>query len=222
MSLRFPWDQPISPETAQKVVELCNINLNMNLTNFRLLDFGCGNGRYLEVLASWIPRDNLFGTEISAERVAEVRKKGFICFHLDPEGSYLPFADESFDVVFSSNVIEHIPRRLYVGYLLEIHRVLKSGGRFVVSTPNYPIKRLYDMKKAIATRFTSYYLFDDSTHCNKMSIFQLERDLKRLFREVHLEPTYIFFENKIRLLRRRKVRHLLRILGDKSSGYCVK
>jgi|GEM_PF-1889437 SAM-dependent methyltransferase len=223
MTSRLPWDQPVSSGTAKKVLELCNIGPHTDLAHFRILDFGCGNGRYLEVFASCVPRSNLYGAEISADQVARVREKGFFCLQLDPKESYLPFANESFDVVFSSNVVEHIPRRLYLEYLLEIYRVLKRGGRFVVAAPNYPIKRLYDIKKAITSDFVHYYLFDDPTHCNKMSIFRLERDLSSLFKkEVYLEPTYIFFQHRIPFLRRKRVRHLLRMLGDKVSGYCVK
>lgn len=218
----LPYDQPISAGTVQKVLETCNINLQTNLTTFRILDFGCGNGRYMELFAHYIPTKNVFGTEMSPERIAQVQHKGFTCIQLQPEESLLPFKDGSFDLIFSSNVIEHIPRRLYLEYLVEIYRVLKPGKRFVVGTPNYPIKRLYDIRKAIKTEFTRYYLFDDPTHCNKMSIYRLEKDLKQLFKEVYLEPTYIFFQEKVPWLRRKKVRQLLRAFCDKVFGYCIK
>jgi SAM-dependent methyltransferase len=217
-----PWDRPIGTQTARKVLELSNLDASSNLDNVRVLDFGCGNGRYLEVFARCIAKEYLFGTEVSADRVAQVRARGFFCFQLDPEESHLPFADESFDVVFSSNVMEHIPRELYLAYLPEIRRIMKTGGRFVVGVPNYPIKRLYDIWKAIKTDHKRYYLFDDPDHCNKMSIFRLEGDLKRVFMKVHLEPTHIFFQEKLSWLERSDVRQFLRIFGDKVSGYCVK
>jgi SAM-dependent methyltransferase len=46
----------------------------------------------------------------------------------------LPFPDESFDVVITSNVLEHVstPADLFA----EVHRVLRSGGLFVNKTPN--------------------------------------------------------------------------------------
>jgi SAM-dependent methyltransferase len=222
MAHQCPWDQPIGNGTARKILELCNINPGSDFANFSVLDFGCGNGRYLEVFARCIAKQNLFGAEVSADRVTQVRAKGFMCFQLDPAESNLPFEDDSLNVVFSSNVMEHIPRDLYLKYLVEIRRVLKAGERFVVGVPNYPIKRLYDIWKAFKTEHTRYYLLDDPTHCNKMSILKLENDLKRLFREVHLEPTYILFQEKIPWLMRLDVRNLLRIFGDKVSGYCIK
>jgi ubiquinone/menaquinone biosynthesis C-methylase UbiE len=45
-----------------------------------------------------------------------------------------PFPDESFDVVFSSEVIEHIAN--YSSCLHEMHRVLRSGGILILKTPN--------------------------------------------------------------------------------------
>jgi hypothetical protein len=67
-----------------------------------------------------------------------------------------------------------------------------------------------------------YYLFDDPTHCNKLSIAQLERDLSEVFGEVHLWPTYLAWQRRIGLLRRPTVRQWLRVFGDKILGYCVK
>ena len=49
----------------------------------------------------------------------------------------LPFGDASFDCVISFQVIEHIERD--AEFVREIHRVLRPGGRFVVSTPNAPM-----------------------------------------------------------------------------------
>ena len=47
----------------------------------------------------------------------------------------MPFADNSFDKVICSEVLEHIPD--YVSVLAEIDRVLKPGGVFCASVPRY-------------------------------------------------------------------------------------
>lgn len=49
----------------------------------------------------------------------------------------LSFADASFDCVISFQVIEHIRRDAEL--VREVHRVLRPGGRFIVSTPNRPM-----------------------------------------------------------------------------------
>ncbi|HTP69599.1 MAG TPA: class I SAM-dependent methyltransferase [Dongiaceae bacterium] len=58
--------------------------------------------------------------------------------HLDEakigSGEHIPWADESFDVVFAHNVLEHLSAPEAV--LREVWRVLKPGGCFLVKTPN--------------------------------------------------------------------------------------
>jgi len=47
-----------------------------------------------------------------------------------------PFADGTFDYVFTEHMIEHIPFEAAIWMLRECHRVLKSGGIIRVTTPN--------------------------------------------------------------------------------------
>jgi SAM-dependent methyltransferase len=222
MSEPFVWQQPVSATAERMVLELAGIDRGPRVSPFRVLDFGCGTGRYMEMFANRIPRCKVYGVETDPSQVLEARQKGLHCLQTDPKRSCLPFKDRSFALVFSSNVVEHIPHALYLAYLLEIHRVLEPGGRFVLSTPNYPIKRVYDLFKALRSKHTSYYLFDDPTHVNRLSLSQLERDLERVFREVHLKTDRLLLQNRIPLLRRPNVRHRLRVFGDKIVGYCVR
>jgi SAM-dependent methyltransferase len=46
----------------------------------------------------------------------------------------LPFADGSFDVVISDNVLEHLREPIHA--FQEVHRVLRPGGLFLAKTPN--------------------------------------------------------------------------------------
>jgi ubiquinone/menaquinone biosynthesis C-methylase UbiE len=86
----------------------------------RILEIGSGAGHQARALSK-------MGFDIEAIDVANC---GYETERVWPvqinDGSYIPFLDSSFDAVFSSHVLEHIPD-LWT-YQEEIHRVLKPGG----------------------------------------------------------------------------------------------
>jgi len=96
----------------------------------RLLDVGCGHGEALGFLVSLGWRAT--GVEIDPLAVSAARARGLDV--IEGEIGSAGFADESFDAVTSSHVIEHVhdPR----AFLAESRRVLKNGGTLVAVTPN--------------------------------------------------------------------------------------
>lgn len=105
----------------------------------RVLDFGCGNGR----LARLFHGKNIFyiGADQSGGLIARAREKyaeekGSIEFVLLTD-DVLPFPDASFDCVFSIAALHHIPStQERERTLRELHRVLKPGGRLVITVWN--------------------------------------------------------------------------------------
>ena len=97
-----------------------------------VLDVGCGDGaRYGARL-----RDSglqVHGVDISGVAVAEARKRGIDARVARLEG-VLPYPDASFDVVICLEVLEHLVDPETVAR--EIRRVLKPGGRALISVPN--------------------------------------------------------------------------------------
>lgn len=102
-----------------------------------ILDFGCGNGaQTVELLTAGcsivavdidrgdLERLSLFIKEREIENILPVQY----------EGTTLPIADNSVDVVVSYEVLEHVRSESHA--LNEIHRVLKAGGELVMSVPN--------------------------------------------------------------------------------------
>ena len=89
------------------------------------LDVGCGIGDMLAF------RKNTIGVDINPLLLEFCRQNGHNVFQMDSDK--LPFMDGKFDSVLLDNVLEHIeePNSL----LLEIKRVLKKGGKFVVGIP---------------------------------------------------------------------------------------
>lgn len=117
----------------------------------RVLDLGCGAGRFLAVLdaAGAAP----LGVDISERALERARAvaPGVETRLLAPEGA-LPVDHASIDLVWCSEVIEHVPD--VGGLLAEIRRVLVPGGRLLLTTPYHG-----RVKGALvaATRFDAHF-----------------------------------------------------------------
>jgi SAM-dependent methyltransferase len=93
----------------------------------RVLEIGAGAGWQAKALSE--AGFDVSAIDISAGGYEEQR----VWPVQDYDGLAIPFADDSFDVVFSSNVLEHIPD--VESFQAEIHRVLRPGGRAVHVLP---------------------------------------------------------------------------------------
>lgn len=104
----------------------------------RVLDAGCGGGGTALSLAE--EADFVVGLDLEARfrdsgtRLAREKGVDRVAF-VQGDGARLPFADGTFDVVFSHSVLEHVASAL--GYLGECHRVLRPGGVLYLSTAPY-------------------------------------------------------------------------------------
>lgn len=150
------------------------------MTAGKILDVGCGTGAFLEgVQESW----EKFGVELSGF-AAEVASRYCDVFHGTLAEARYP--DNHFDVVILFHVIEHMkdPEK----ELLEIRRVLKTGGILIVGTP--------DFDSACARRYgENFRLLHDETH---ISLFS-ERSLQTLLEDSGFQVVkteYPFFETK--------------------------
>ena len=98
----------------------------------KVLDLACGNGSSSLEIAK-ITLEKVYGLDISPVAVGEAIKKGIKAKVGDVEDVF-PFKDAEFDTVFWGDNIEHIFSP--VKTITEIYRVLKPGGRLIISTPN--------------------------------------------------------------------------------------
>ncbi len=98
------------------------------------LDIACGTGYGLPILQESARK--VIGVELDprAAREANQAVSGSPASIIMADGCRLPFAEETFDAITSFETIEHLEERpRFVG---ELHRVLKSDGICVFSTPN--------------------------------------------------------------------------------------
>ncbi len=116
---------------AQKISVL--LSQHTDLENLKVLDIGSGAGFISSALARAVGP----GGEVWAVDTTDQRQV-FEGFSFVPvEGTTLPFEDESFDVVVSNHVIEHVGTRAdQLHHLREVRRVLRSDGLTYVSSPN--------------------------------------------------------------------------------------
>ncbi|WP_370462394.1 class I SAM-dependent methyltransferase [Nocardiopsis sp. FR6] len=103
----------------------------------RVLDFGCGAGRLSNALAAHF--DEVVGVDISAPMLAEARRLdrsgGRISFVLNERPDLSLFGDDSFDLVYTDLVLQHLPPDLAEGYVREFARVVRPGGAMVLGVP---------------------------------------------------------------------------------------
>ena len=94
----------------------------------KVLDFGCGNGRSIDFFKTCMPETNWIGVDIEESPEVAARKRGDGEFH-SYDGQNLPFADNSFDLIYSNQVLEHV--RYPEQVLAEIARILSDDGLFI-------------------------------------------------------------------------------------------
>jgi ubiquinone/menaquinone biosynthesis C-methylase UbiE len=117
----------------------CGNNLNyLGLKNGeRVLDLGCGAGHEtIEVAILVGDQGEAVGLDLTTEMLTVARQNAITrglsnAFFVSGSIEYLPFSNNIFDVIISNCVINHASDKEQV--YREIFRVLKSGGRFVVS-----------------------------------------------------------------------------------------
>jgi ubiquinone/menaquinone biosynthesis C-methylase UbiE len=103
--------------------------------SLRLLDVGCGTGRFLDLAKQAWPRLPALGIDMSESYIAEARrhlKRRAWTRLLVAKGEALPLAAESQDAVTSIFVFHELPPEVRRANFAEFARVLRPGGRLVL------------------------------------------------------------------------------------------
>ncbi len=103
----------------------------------KVLEIGCGSGRYALYVAQ-TSGCRVIGVDLNAEGIRNAQAlaerqnlASQVEFRQCDVSQPLPFADSSFDAIYSNDVLCHVPGRLAV--LRECARVLQAGGRMLFS-----------------------------------------------------------------------------------------
>jgi ubiquinone/menaquinone biosynthesis C-methylase UbiE len=118
----------------------------------RLLDAGCGSGQTMTWLGDLLPKWERVGVDVARDAVANARSIG----ENVSEGSVLalPFADASFELVVTLDVLQHLP--LEGGdsaALAEMRRVLKRKGTLLIRTNAQSFPRVAEDRESLYRRY---------------------------------------------------------------------
>ena len=94
----------------------------------QLLDIGCSTGRFLE-----LDKHNWVGIDINKKTVKECLDKGLMV--IEGSATNIYFENESFDVILSSHLIEHLNSEDAYKHLKEIERLLRPNGLLILASP---------------------------------------------------------------------------------------
>lgn len=100
----------------------------------RILDAGCGTGFNLGHYDR--KGRQVYGFDIAEDAIEGVRRRGIDTI-AQASVVEIPFKSDTFDLVFSFDVIEQIPLETVDSALCEMHRVLKPGGSLFVRVPAF-------------------------------------------------------------------------------------
>jgi len=125
-----PFVKLFGGDSARKVL----LNQAALTPGLRVLDIGCGTGTLAVLIKRLYPGVSVVGLDPDPKALARARQKADH-EHLDVQfdrgfSDQLPYAQASFDRVFSSLMYHHLPHDEKKGALREVRRVLRPGGSF--------------------------------------------------------------------------------------------
>ena len=96
-----------------------------------VLDVACGYGEFINSIRA----GKKIGIDLNPDTPRFLASD--VAFHAVAANNLSVLADDSIDVAFTSNFLEHLPDKATLGQVFdEVHRVLRPGGRFLIMGPN--------------------------------------------------------------------------------------
>ncbi|PJE51036.1 MAG: hypothetical protein COV29_02055 [Candidatus Yanofskybacteria bacterium CG10_big_fil_rev_8_21_14_0_10_36_16] len=144
-------------------------NIFANWAEGKCIEVGAGTGEISRFLSQ---KYKVVATDISPQMVSEIKKRGIEAYVCDAEK--LPFPNESFDTVISAEVIFYLdnPEK----FISEANRVLKPGGRLLIScASNFPGKFYDKLRSTLRNLGIGGMYFDEDTLGEFMSVPKLKK-----------------------------------------------
>lgn len=171
--------------SSDVIYDLVLRNLGPISATAMILDFGCGQGRFLQKLAKIHPVGRICGVDILD---APLGIPPGVTYAKQNLNSHIAYANESFDVVFALEVIEHIENPRFM--VRDIDRILKPGGRLVITTPNNENIRGF-VSLIVRGHYWAFCGHSYPAHITAL----LELDMTRIAAETGLAVNRVAFSN---------------------------
>jgi len=147
------WGKLTEKKAASKVLKLAEIENGIDI-----IDVACGTGEMLEKIVKQNPEGNNIGIDLSPDMLNKARarltelKKGN--FELQ-EGNVLNlgFNDNSFDLLINNYMVDLMPIETFDKIASEFYRILRPGGKLVMSTFSFGTKRIHRFWYWVARQF---------------------------------------------------------------------
>ncbi|NIR87524.1 methyltransferase domain-containing protein [Candidatus Bathyarchaeota archaeon] len=132
--------RPISDFWVSQVIQIGQIEYNS-----RLLDVGCGTGRFSIPLQR---RTNaiVYGADVSREMLKGGLEKEKDLYWIQGSAESIPFKNNYFDQILMAFAIHHVDKKEEV--VREMYRVLKKGGKCIMVTSSHE-----QIEKALVHRY---------------------------------------------------------------------
>jgi SAM-dependent methyltransferase len=146
-----------------------------------VLDFGCGCGRVTRYFSEHA--GGVAGSDVNGKAVAWCRDQlRFAQFESNGLAPPLAFGDESFDLVYALSVFTHLTEDLQLAWRDELRRVLRTGGRLLITTHGRSyVPRLDDAERERFEQGELVVRWGEVVGSNLCSAYHPERYLRTTF-----------------------------------------
>jgi len=164
-----------------------------NLKDKTLLDGGCGTGLFTKRAIE--RKAKVTSIDIAPKLVELTKKKNPDTNGIEASLLNLPFENDTFDYVISSDVIEHTTNPYHA--TTELIRVLKPGGKICITVPNRTFW-FFSVKIANLLKIRDYQGYENWVHYKEFRKFLTQNNIVITnYKGVHLFPFVFSFLNPL-------------------------
>lgn len=134
---------------------------------FKVLEVGCGPGHFTNMIKKYYPNCEVYGVDLDENHIEFAKEKakelGLEINYMTGDATSLPFENESFDIIFSHTLVEHLP---FDQFISEQKRLLKNNGKLVSMHVDSKRKHInqFNYKKEEIDAIYDQLQFEESKH----------------------------------------------------------